>query len=98
MPALPGAAARVPDVFVFRYVSAATVPGAGCRQVSDKPRANFCGYFQANPRACSGSSDQAVDSRTQLAALFGDGTAGDGAETSSSEDGLRKQLEQWYGK
>jgi hypothetical protein len=66
--------------------------------VSDKQRANFCGYFQVNPRACTGSADQAVDSRRQLDALFGGGVAEDGSEVASTEDELRKQLAQWFGK
>ena len=65
--------------------------------VSDKQRANFCGYFQINPQACAGLLDQAADSR-KLDALFGDGASGEASETSTSEDELSKQLEQLFKK
>ena len=65
--------------------------------VSDKQRANFCGYFQINPQACAGPSDQAADS-LQLDALFGDGTAGEAAEDSGSEDESHQQLDQLFKK
>ena len=66
--------------------------------VSDKQRANFCGYFQIHPQAYAGPSDQGADSRRQLDALFGDGTPEETSETSSSEDELHKQLEQLFKK
>jgi len=50
--------------------------------VSDKQRANFCGYFQINPQAYAVPSDQAADSR-QLDALFGDGTSEEATEAST---------------
>ena len=65
--------------------------------VSDKQRANFCGYFQINPQAYAGPSDQAADSR-QLDALFGDGAAEAAAEASGSEDDLGQQLDQLFKK
>ena len=65
--------------------------------VSDKQRANFCGYFQINPQACAGPSDQAADSR-QLDALFGDGTSEEASETATSEDELGTQLDQLFKK
>ena len=65
--------------------------------VSDKQRANFCGYFQINPQAYTDPSDQAADSQ-QLDALFGDGTSEEATETSSSEDELGTQLDQLFKK
>ena len=65
--------------------------------VSDKQRANFCGYFQINPQAYTGASDQAADSR-QLDALFGDGNPGEAAEDSASEDELGSQLDELFKK
>ena len=65
--------------------------------VSDKQRANFCGYFQINPQAYAGPSDQAADSR-KLDALFGDGASEEASEASTSEDESHKQLEQFFKK
>jgi hypothetical protein len=65
--------------------------------VSDKQRANFCGYFQINPQAYAGPSDQAAESR-QLDALFGDGASEEASEASSSEDESHKQLDQLFKK
>ena len=65
--------------------------------VSDKQRANFCGYFQINPQAFAGPSDRAADSQ-KLDALFGDGTSGETAEASTSEDELGQQLDQLFKK
>ena len=65
--------------------------------VSDKQRANFCGYFQINPQAYTGASDQAADSRT-LDALFGDETSEEASEVSSSENELGTQLDQLFKK
>ena len=65
--------------------------------VSDKQRANFCGYYQINPQAYAGLLDQAADSR-KLDALFGDGASGEASETSTSEDELSKQLDQLFKK
>jgi hypothetical protein len=65
--------------------------------VSDKQRANFCGYFQINPQAYDGPSDQTADSR-KLDALFGDGISEEASEASTSEDELGKQLEQLFKK
>ena len=65
--------------------------------VSDKQRANFCGYFQINPQACDGPSDQAADSG-KLDALFGGGTSEETSETPTHEDELGTQLEQLFKK
>jgi hypothetical protein len=53
--------------------------------VSDKLRANFCGYFQINPNAFTASADQAAASRRELDTLFGSEPAEAVAETPSSE-------------
>ena len=66
--------------------------------VSDKQRANFCGYFQINPQAYDGPSNQAADSHRKLDALFGGGNSGEASEASTSEDELGKQLEQLFKK
>jgi len=65
--------------------------------VSDKQRANFCGYFQINPQAYAGQSDQAADSQ-KLDALFGDGTSEEASEATTSEDELSKRVEQLFKK
>jgi len=66
--------------------------------VSDKQRANFCGYFQLNPDAYAGTSNQAVDSRRQLDALFGDEATWDASADATDEDESRKRLEQLFRK
>jgi hypothetical protein len=54
--------------------------------VSDKARANFCGYFRINPHAFTASADQADASRRQLDALFGHESSGvePGADSAGS--------------
>ena len=66
--------------------------------VSDKQRANFCGYFQVNPNAFTASSDQDADARRQLDALFGGQASETASEPKSAEDALRDQLEQMFKK
>jgi hypothetical protein len=66
--------------------------------VSDKQRANFFGYFQINPQAYAGPSDQAADAHRQLDVLFGDGSSEAASEASGSEDELSQQLEQLFKK
>ena len=66
--------------------------------VSDKQRANFCGYFQINPHAFTVSSDQTTASRRQVDALFGGESPAAASETSTTEDELRKELEQLFKK
>ena len=66
-------------------------------KVSDKQRANFCGYFQINPQAYTDPSDQAADSQ-QLDALFGDETPGEAAEASASENESGTPLDQLFKK
>ena len=66
--------------------------------VSDKQRANFCGYFQINPHAFTAPSDQADESRRQLDAVFGGESSAAAAETRTAEDELREQLEQMFKK
>ena len=80
-----------------------TATAQQCREpvaenVSDKQRANFCGYFQINPQAYAGPSDQAADSHRQLDAMFEDGTSEEASEASTSEDELSKQLGQLFKK
>ena len=65
--------------------------------VTDKQRANFCGYFQINPQAYADPSDQAADSG-KLDALFGDGTPEEAAEDSSSEGESHQQLDELFKK
>jgi hypothetical protein len=64
--------------------------------VSDKQRANFCGYFQVNPHACSEPSGQAGESRRQLDALFGGESSTAAAESRATEDASREQLEKLF--
>jgi hypothetical protein len=66
--------------------------------VSDKQRANFCGYFQINPHAFSVPSVQTDESGRQLDALFGGESSTAVSETRTAEDELREQLEQMFKK
>jgi len=66
--------------------------------VSDKQRANFCGYFQINPHAFTVPSDQTTASRRQVDALFSGESPAAASETSTTEDELRKELEQLFKK
>jgi len=66
--------------------------------VSDKQRANFCGYFQINPHAFTASSDQTTESARKLDALFGGESSAAASETRTAEDELREQLEQMFKK
>ena len=42
--------------------------------VSDKERADFCGYFQARPGAYRPRDDAAIEAQRQLDAVFGANT------------------------
>jgi len=64
--------------------------------VSDKRRANFCGYYQINPHAFTVPSEQTTASHRQLDALFDDESPAAASETCTPEDALRKQLEQLF--
>jgi hypothetical protein len=66
--------------------------------VSDKQRANFCGWFQLNPHAFAASRDQSSAARRQLDALFGDGPDKEVLEADNAEDKLRKELDDLFGK
>ena len=66
--------------------------------VSDKQRANFCGYFQLNPDAFSESSGESDASRQQLDALFGGETSVVAPETSTVEDASRDELDKLFKK
>ena len=66
--------------------------------VSDKQRANFCGYFTINPHAFSAPSDQTDESRRQLDALFAGEPSAAASETRTAEDELREQVEQFFKK
>ena len=60
--------------------------------VSDKVRANFCGYFQLRPDAYRPQDVAAVQTaRTQLDALFG------AATEPAPEDAARAALDQLFG-
>ena len=76
--------------------------GQQCREpvaesVTDKQRANFCGYFQFNPNAHSPQANQAAAGRAQLDALFG-GDTPTAPDTRSPEELARGQLEQLFKK
>jgi len=67
--------------------------------VSDKQRANFCGWFRIRSRAgvASRDPDPAVESRRQLESLFGiDACGGEGGEERSAEDIARERLEDLF--
>jgi hypothetical protein len=66
--------------------------------VSDKQRANFCGYLQIDPHAFAGPPDQAAGSHRQLDALFGGESSAAEPETRTAEDATREQLEQLFRK
>lgn len=66
--------------------------------VTDKQRANFCGYFQINPNAFSASSDQVAASRRQLGSLFGEGAPDPEPTGRSAEEVARERLEQLFKK
>jgi hypothetical protein len=66
--------------------------------VSDKQRANFCGYFQLNPHIPAGTPHQAVDARRGLDALFGDDSSASASESRGDEDAARDQLDQLFRK
>jgi hypothetical protein len=66
--------------------------------VSDKQRANFCGYFQINPQACVSPVNQDADAQRQLDALFGGESTGDEPESGGDGDALRDGLEDLFRK
>ena len=66
--------------------------------VSDKSRANFCGYFNANPHAFTMPPDEADASQRKLEALFGDASSGSAAEADATDDALQDELEQLFTK
>jgi hypothetical protein len=80
-------------------------PAAGqqCREpvadsVTDKQRANFCGYFKIKPNAYSVQSDQTATARAQADALFGGGAPASATETRSPAELARDQLEKLFKK
>jgi hypothetical protein len=64
--------------------------------VSDKQRANFCGYFQVNPHAFSEPPGETDASRQQLDALFGGESSTATSETRTADDAAREQLEKMF--
>ena len=64
--------------------------------VSDKQRANFCGYFQVNPQAFSEPSGEADASRRQLDALFGGESSAPDSEPQTADDASRDELEKLF--
>ena len=80
-----------------------TASAQQCREpvadlVSDKQRANFCGYFQINPHAFTASTDQAVASSRELDALFGSESSEAASETRSDESPVNEKLEELFKK
>ena len=80
-----------------------TAASQQCREpvadlVSDKQRANFCGYFQISPHAYTASSGQTEESARQLDALFGGESSSADSESRTTEDELRERLEQMFKK
>lgn len=77
--------------------------GQKCREpiaesVTDKQRANFCGYFQISAKAFSAPSAQAADSRRHLDTLFGDDTPASALQTGSPDELAREQLDELFKK
>ena len=80
-----------------------TASAQQCREpvadlVSDKQRANFCGYFQINPHAFTASTDQAVASSRELDALFGSESSAVESGDSSAESPGHEKLEELFKK
>ncbi|MCB1739555.1 MAG: hypothetical protein KDK91_04245 [Gammaproteobacteria bacterium] len=69
-------------------------------EVSEKTRANFCGYFRLRPNAhAPADADAARRARAELAALFGEQTTPEGdAETDglSAAEIARRQLDELF--
>lgn len=65
--------------------------------VKDKERANFCGYFQAQPDAYNPHADeQATIAQAQLEALLGESAMSKAGQRSEAE-AAREQLERLFG-
>ena len=63
--------------------------------VSDRERANFCGYFTAAPAAGVGAQDRTAQvARSELDALFGLPPADN--STPSGPDKARRQLDELF--
>lgn len=80
-----------------------TVAPQQCREpvadlVSDKTRANFCGYFKLNPHAFTETPDPAGASRRELDALFGDAEPKASSEAEAAEAAAPNELEQLFKK
>ena len=73
-------------------------------EVSDKERANFCGYFIAKPQAFAAAGDASAQARAKLDALFGHPTdstapaAGDERAPLSAAERARRELEALFKK
>jgi len=77
--------------------------GQQCREpvaesVTDKQRANFCGYFQITAYAYSVKPDKAAEARRQLDEMFGNASAPSASEQSNPADAAREQLENLFKK
>lgn len=70
--------------------------------VSDKQRANFCGYFAPDPAVTAAPSTDATEARRRLEALFGadavDGGDAGGQSARSPEEIAREQLDKLFRK
>lgn len=72
-------------------------------RVTDKEKANFCGYFEPNPAAFGGADKTNTDvSRDKLDALFGlESRSSDlntmGGEILSEEEAAREKLNELFG-
>ncbi len=55
-------------------------------QVRDKNRANFCGYFQPNPKLPAQQSASTVNVRSAADALFGGTTQSDSATSATRKN------------
>ncbi|MCC6202961.1 MAG: hypothetical protein IT494_08140 [Gammaproteobacteria bacterium] len=76
-----------------------TAAANSCREpiadpVTDKERANFCGYFQPRPHAHQGATD--AGARAQLAALFGEAPPATGLAAAAND--ARQALEDLFRK
>lgn len=65
--------------------------------VTDKERANFCGYFQIRPDAFIPDSGTSDESRRRLDALFG-GAGSPASESRNPEDAAREKLNDLFKK
>lgn len=66
-------------------------------KVTDKTRANFCGYLKPRPAAYAAADGAATQARSNLEGLFGLGT-GTTSASPATADAARNALDELFGK